>query len=59
MPFPSRLWILVIFASLWGYGWPYSMPVYSLREHSTRLLLKMILPSMILPILFFDKTNRI
>jgi hypothetical protein len=31
------------------------MSGYSLREHSTRLLLKMILPSMILPIPFFEK----
>ena len=31
------------------------MSDYSLREPRTRLLLKMILPSMILPIPFFDK----
>jgi hypothetical protein len=32
---------------------------HQLQKLSTRLLLKMILPSMILPIAFFDKTNRI
>ena len=34
------------------------MSVYPLREHSTRLLLKMILPSMILPIPFLTNPER-